>query len=144
MSQRLVFDERERVAKWVADKVDQKSDWGSFYAMGAERDGELVAGIVMNNFNGANAVAHIAIAKPGKDTYALFRAFSDYAFRQCGLRRLTGLVPSDMPKVLAFDLRLGFEEEFIMRSAAPDGHDMHVLVMWADTCPWQEGTKDAV
>lgn len=106
--------------------------------MGAERNGELVAGIVLNNYNGSNATCHIAIDRPGKDTLALFREFCYYAFRLAKLNRLTGMVPADMPAVLAFDKKLGFEEEFVMRRAAPDGYDMHVLVMWADRCPWLE------
>lgn len=104
--------------------------------MGAERDGEIIAGIVLNNLNGSNATCHIAVAKTGKYLPELFRHFCEYAFRQCRLLRLTGLVPSDKPKVLAFDKHLGFEEEFLMKKAAPDGADMHILVMWADTCRW--------
>lgn len=135
---RLVFEQKDRIGQWVADQVEQTAPWGSFYAMGAENDhGEIVAGIVLNNYNGANATAHIAIAKPGKYLHALLREFCNYAFVQCGLKRLTGMVPLSMPKVIAFDKKLGWEEEFVMKDGAPDG-DMQVLVMWADKCPWLE------
>lgn len=136
---RLVFNEKERVGKWVADRVEQTASWGSFYAMGAERNGELVAGIVCNNYNGSNATAHIAVEKPGKDMIALFRAFCEYAFNHCKLRRITGMVPSDMPDVLEFDRHLGFEYEFLMKDAGPDGADLHVLVMRPETCRWLKG-----
>lgn len=136
---RLVFDESARVGQWVADRVEQTASWGSFYAMGTERDGELVAGIVCNNFNGSNATVHIAVEKPGKDMIALFRAFCDYAFNQCKLKRITGLVPADLPKVLEFDKKLGFEHEFVMKDAAPGGADLHVLVMRPETCRWLKG-----
>ena len=132
----LVFNDKERVGAWVAARVEQTASWGSFYAMGAERNGELIAGIVFNNYNGANATAHICIEKPGKYLLELLTHAFRYAFTFCKLERLTGLVPSDMPKVLAFDLRLGFEQEFVMRRAAPGGQDMHVLVMWREHCPW--------
>lgn len=135
---RLVTDQKERVAEWVAQRVEQSASWGSFYAMGVERDGELVAGVVVNNYNGANATCHIAIDSPGKDTITLLRAVADYAFRQCKLKRLTGLVPASKQDVLDFDLHIGWEKEFLMRCGAPDGGDLHVLVMWPDKCRWLE------
>jgi hypothetical protein len=131
----LVLDQKERVGAWVAQKVGQSSDWGSFYAMGVEQNGEIVAGIVMNNFNGANATCHIAVDKPSKAMIKLFQEFCNYAFNFCKLKRITGMVPSNEPHIIAFDKHLGFEEEFVMKDGAP-GADMHVLVMRPDTCRW--------
>lgn len=132
----LVHGQDDRVGSWVAQRVEQSASWGAFRAFGMERDGELVAGVVVNNYNGSNATCHIAVDRPGKDMLALFNVVCDYAFNHCGLHRLTGLVPSDKPKVLRFDLRIGFELEFVMKRAAPGGADMNVLVMWRETCPW--------
>ena len=135
----IVTNQTERVADWVAFRVGQVGGWGPAYAMGLEdASGKLIAGIVLNNFNGANATCHIAIDRPSKSMLRLFSAFCDYAFRQCGLSRITGMVPSNEPRVIAFDKKLGFEEEFVMRRAAK-GADMHVLVMWADKCRWLKG-----
>lgn len=131
----LILHDKARVAAWVAQKVGQGADWGSYYAMGVERDGQMVAGVVINNFNGANATCHIAIERFSKATISLLRAVCDYAFNQCKLKRLTGMVPSNEPHIIAFDKHLGFEEEFVMKDGAP-GADMHVLVMWPDTCRW--------
>lgn len=133
---RLVFDDKERVGRWVAEKVGHVGSWGEFFAIGAEDShGELVAGIVFNNYNYANATSHIAIGKPTKDMIPLFRAASHYAFKQCGLKRLTGMVPMNEPATIAFDKHLGYEEEFIMKDAAPSG-DMMVLVLWPHNCRW--------
>lgn len=131
----LVLDQKERIGAWVAQKVGQGADWGSFYAMGVVRGDEVIAGVVINNFNGANATCHIAIAYQTRMIIPLFEAVCDYAFRQCGLKRLTGMVPSNEPHILAFDKHLGFEEEFLMKDGAP-GADMHILVMRPDTCRW--------
>ena len=138
---RIIFDDKERIGAWVAKQTGQTAAWGDFYAMGAENDGgETVAGIVCNNYNGANATAHIAIAKPGKYMHELLRHFCQYAFVQCGLKRITGMVSSAQPKVIAFDRHLGFEDEFVMKDASPDG-DMHILVMWAHKCPWLDARR---
>lgn len=132
----LIFDDKPRVGAWVAEQVEQKASWGSFYAMGIEHEGELVAGVVVNNYNGANATCHIAIARPTRELPELFHHVCLYAFRQCGLKRLTGMVPASKPKVVAFDKHLGFEEEFVMPSAAADGGALVILVMWPDKCRW--------
>ena len=46
---RLVFDDKKRVGAWVSEEVQQRSEWGSFYAMGAEIDGQLVDRIFQAN-----------------------------------------------------------------------------------------------
>ena len=53
----LIFDDKERVGAWVAEQVEQRAEWGSFYAMGAEVDGKIVSGVVFNNFNECNAIS---------------------------------------------------------------------------------------
>jgi RimJ/RimL family protein N-acetyltransferase len=131
----LILNDRERVADWVAGRVSQRVPWEGYNAFGVESDGVLTAGVVVHQINGANAFCHIAIDKPNKALYQLFTAVSDYAFRQLGLNRLTGLVPANEEHIIRFDMRLGFEIEFIMKHAAV-GADLVGLVMWADTCPW--------
>jgi RimJ/RimL family protein N-acetyltransferase len=131
----LVFDQKEAIGAWVAQQVNQTCEWGSFYSLGIVRDGEIIAGVVFNNFNGANATCHIAISKFSRVMPAMIEHSCKYAFEFCGLKRLTGMVPSNEPKILAFDKHLGFEEEFVMKDGAP-GADMHVLVMWPDKCRW--------
>lgn len=131
----LVYDQKERVGEWLAKMVDHRASWGDFYAMGVVSGDDIIAGVVVNNFNGANATCHIAIAQQTKMIIPLFEAVCDYAFRQCGLKRLTGMVPSNEPHILEFDKHLGFEEEFVMKDGAP-GADMHVLVLWPDNCRW--------
>ena len=136
MAKKVVTDQSDRVGAWVAAQVGQTASWGGFYAIGLEDEcGQIVAGVVMNNYNGANATCHIAVAKPCKAMLDLFAAFCDYAFRYCKLKRLTGLVPSTELAVLAFDKKLGFELEAVLRDGAPGG-DMCVLVMRPETCRW--------
>ena len=128
MNGRLVFTEKDWIASWVANEVGQTVNWGDFYAMGIERGGTIVAGVVINNYNGANATCHVAIKGVSKLLPKLFEAVCDYAFNQCGLKRLTGMVPTNEPHIIEFDKRLGFEEEFVMKDGAP-GADMMVMVL---------------
>lgn len=131
----LVFDQKERVGAWVAEQVRQAADWGSFYAMGIDDNGQIIAGVVINNYNGTNATCHIAISKRSKLLIPLFENVCNYAFNVCKLKRLTGMVPTNEPHIISFDKHLGFEEEYVMKDGAP-GADMQVLVMWPDKCRW--------
>ena len=127
---RLVFDDKERVGAWVADKTGHLVPWSSFYAMGAETDGELNCGVVFNNFNACNATAHIAVSKPNKLFLELLDHAIHYAFDVCGLRRLTGFVDADNSKALKLDKHIGFVEEGVMKQAGSEGQDVIVLVLW--------------
>jgi RimJ/RimL family protein N-acetyltransferase len=137
---RLVFDDKERVGAWVAEEVVQRSEWGSFYSMGAEIDGQLVSGIVFNNFNEYNATCHIAVSKPNKLFLELLDHAFVYAFEGCGLKRLTGLVEADNSKALKLDEHIGFVKEGIMKQAGSEGQDMVILVLWPQN--YYRGKKD--
>jgi RimJ/RimL family protein N-acetyltransferase len=132
-----VIDDKARVAEFVARQVEQKSSWGGYNAIGIERDGAIVAGIVVNNYNGANATVHIAVE--GILPRDFLRVCFDYLFNMMKLNRVTGLVPESNKKALKFDLHIGFEEEFVMPRAHPEG-SMHVLVMYREKCRWIRGT----
>ena len=137
MSKRLVIGENARVGEWVADRVQQWASWGDFSAIGLEKDGEIVAGVVMNDFNGANASVHVAgTGKHWLNRDFLFACF-DWWFNQLKLKRITGYVSSDNEAALQFDKALGFKEEFVMKDAHPDG-DIIVMVMRREDCRWLE------
>ena len=135
---RLVFDRKDLIGTWVAAQVGQDTTWGDYYAMGIMRGSSVLGGVVFNAMNDANCLAHIAIKTPNKLLPKLLAAAFDYAFRQCKLKRLTGMVPTSQPDVIAFDKHIGFREEFVMKDAADDG-DMQVLVATpADVQRWLE------
>lgn len=137
---RLVFDRKALIGAWVAARTGQTAVWGDFYAMGVMEGSTVIAGVVFNNFNGANCLVHIAIGKRSRLILDLFRAVCDYAFNMCKLKRITGMVPTDEPDVIAFDKHLGFREEFVMKDAAASS-DMMVLVLTpADAARWLETT----
>ncbi|MEN6540832.1 MAG: hypothetical protein ABFC67_14590 [Mizugakiibacter sp.] len=142
----LITDQKEAFGAWVAEKVEMRAPWGGFYAMGVvdTEKKAIVAGVVINQFNGSNALAHIAIERgAGRQIIKMLESVADYAFNQCNLKRLTGMVPASKPDVLAFDLNLGWQHEFTMKCGAPDGEDMHVLVMWPEKCKWLKPRQEA-
>ena len=111
---RLIFDDKERVGTWVAERVKQLASWGDFYAMGAELNGELVSGVVYNNVGASNATCHIAVSKPTKTLSELLDHAFVYAFKQLGLKRLTVFVESTNEKSLKITSHIGFVEEGVI------------------------------
>lgn len=128
---RLVFDEKERVGEWVAAHMGHTAHWGGFYAMGAELDGEMVAGIVFTDVNDFNANVHVAITRRAKVVLELFRHGGVYAFQQLGLKRLTSYIEETNTRSLALNRRLGFEDEAVLKSAGSAGQDVVIRVCWA-------------
>lgn len=100
-------------------------------------DGDHVhAAVVYEHFSRANCNVHVASdgSRRWLTRRFLVTVFA-YPFLQCGLRRITGLVPASNLNALHFDLKLGFEVEGVMRHALPDD-DMIILGMLRETCPF--------
>ncbi len=104
-------------------------------SIGLRRDGELVAGVVYEGFNGSNMWIHVA-ALPGARWLVrsyLYACFY-YPFGLCGVERLSGYVNASNAAARRFNEHLGFQEEARLRGAAPDGGDVIVYVMWKREC----------
>lgn len=129
---RLVFDDKQRVADWVSDQMPNGAAWHDYYAMGAEVNGDLVSGIVFEEYNGHNANVHIAVSKPTKLFLDLLDHAFVYAFQTMGVQRLTGLVEADNHKALRLDLKIGFQVEATMTAAGSSGQDVIILVLWPE------------
>lgn len=129
---RLVFDDKQRVADWVSDQMPNGAAWHDYYAMGAEVNGDLVCGIVFEEYNGHNANVHIAVSKPTKLFLDLLDHAFVYAFQTMGVQRLTGLVEADNHKALRLDLKIGFQVEATMTAAGSSGQDVIILVLWPE------------
>ena len=108
-------------------------------AIGLQRDGELVAGVLYEGFNGRNVWMHVAAA-PGKRWLVrdYIRACFRYAFEVCRVERISGYVEASNADARRFDEHLGFREEARLRFAAADGSDVILYVMWRHECRWLE------
>lgn len=135
----LIFNDKARVAKWVAERVGQLSSWGGYYAMGAELNGELTAGLVFNNFTDSNASVHLAVSTPTKGMRELLDHGFLYAFKKCSLRRLTAPVEASNAKSLRIVKHIGFVPEAVMSQAGTNGQDIHLLVLWPEK--YMQGKK---
>jgi RimJ/RimL family protein N-acetyltransferase len=98
------------------------------------KDGEIVAGIVYDEFNGSNLFIHVA-AKPNTRWLTrelLYWAFH-YPFVQLGATRLTAWVTADNLASRQFVEHLGFKLEATLKDATPTG-DVLLYVMFRKDC----------
>ena len=96
---------------------------------------EILAGVWYEGYNGANMNMHVAgVGKRWLTREFLWYAFH-YPFVECGVKRVTGLVPEMNYLARRFDEHIGFKLEATLKDAAPDG-DMRVYVMFKEDCRW--------
>lgn len=106
-------------------------------AIGLEKNGALVAGVVYEGINRFNAWMHVAAA-PGARwlTRHYLRACFGYPFLTCGVERVRGYVSASNMAARKFDEHLGFEQEAVLHGAAADGSDVIIYVMPKARCKY--------
>lgn len=139
MSHRIVSNPG-RVWAFLNDLGVLHNPVGGMKGLGLERDGELVAGVIYEGYNGRNVWMHVG-AVPGKRW--LVREYLHYCFHypfvELGCDRLSGYVESSNAEARRFDEHLGFTEEARLQGAARDGGDVILYVMWREQCRFLKG-----
>ena len=136
---RTVINDRsrdEQIGKWVGEKVEPKWADGDI-AIGSEKDGALVAGVLMNSWNGANIHAHLRCDSPYGMTREFLREVFRTVFNQLGAQRMTAACCSANKRILVVLSKMGFTCEAILKNFLPDGH-LVVMVMWPENCKYLE------
>jgi len=137
----IVVGQDKRVGDWVSARTGG-SGFVEGSAIGYERNGALVAGVIVDHFNGASACLHVAGDGKNWLTREFLYCVFDYAFRQLNLNVVMGLVPSWNTQALRFDKHLGFVEQCRIPGAVPNG-DLVILTMTREQCRWiKKGFSD--
>lgn len=129
----FVFD-AERVGNWVTDKA------GGNYtnlctAIGYEKDGQLIAGVMYDGFTGASIAMHSRI--DGRVPREFYWIVFDYPFNQLQVKNVRGIVRSNNSKAIKLNNHLGFEREAKLRDYFQDS-DAIVFCMSRDNCRFLE------
>lgn len=107
----------ERVARFLSERCGT-AFCPPYTTMGIERDGEIVAAALFNQFEGPNV--HVSIAGTSW-TAGFVRAVGQYVFGQLGCLRMT--VTTEQEKVADYALRLGGAVEGRMTDWFGEGRD---------------------
>lgn len=125
------------VGPWVCERAGGTWVPGRGTAIGKVKDGQLVAGVLYEDYNGANVVCHIA-GNPGWACRQFLGLIFDYPFNQLGVRRIT--VPVDSTNAASIKLveHMGFALESTLTQATPDGN-LLLYVMFKEQCRYLRG-----
>jgi len=134
---RLVANDRARVGAWVAEKVGRSEPWINAAALGLEKDGELVAGIVIDGYvPHARGSMHCA----GTGKYWLNRDFLfacfDYAFNFLDIKVLLNPVSANNAASLRFTKHIGFTEVCSVPQAWDGTEDLVLFQLQRSDCRW--------
>ena len=134
-NKRLVLDQHQRIAEWVASQTGcTAAAWAGYVCLGLETEAnELVAGIVLESYNGQSANVHVAGVGKHWLNRNLLVTFFHYCFNHLKLKRLTGLTAASNTAALAFNQHLGFAVEYVMPDGAKDG-DLVIQVLRPEHC----------
>jgi RimJ/RimL family protein N-acetyltransferase len=107
------------------------------HGLGLKKDGEMVAGVLFDGFNGTNVWMHVA-AVPTKRwmTKQYLKESFSYPFDVLKAKRITGYVEASNHAARKFDEHLGFKQEAVLSGAAADGGDVIIYAMRREDCKY--------
>lgn len=132
----LCFDD-DIIGPWVASKTGGTWCKGRSSSIGKIVDGKIVAGVLYEDFNGANIMCHIA----GEGAWACRKYLNiifDYPFNQLKVKRITVPVASTNAKSIGLVEKMGFIIDAKLAQATPDG-DLLVYRLFRDECKYIKG-----
>jgi len=133
----MVFFDASIIGPWVAEKTGGSWCVGRGQAIGKLKDGNLVAGVLYEDFNGANVVCHIAGEGGWADRRFLGIIF-DFPFNQLKVRRITVPVNGDNEKSIRLVEHMGFKLESRLEQATLDS-DILLYRLFKDECKYLRG-----
>jgi len=124
---RLVYGQDERVGMWITERTGGEWRQGG-KCIGWERGGRLIAGCMVDGYNGASCYMHVAAdGKQWLSREFLWHCFH-YVFRQLACNVAIGIVTGNNKSALRFDKHLGFVELARIPAGSLDG-DLVILTI---------------
>lgn len=117
----IVLGHDAYVSSWVMERLPIKfrnPDWGPFRSIGVSYNGQLVAGIVYNQWSEETGDLQMTIAasSPHWASRAILRVLFGYPFVTLGARRVTAVTNQRNKKTKSLLKRLGFQHEGCKRN----------------------------
>jgi hypothetical protein len=120
-----------RIGQWVADKLGTVYSPNSSAAIGLVKDGNVVAGVIYENWNRRSVVTHIAIE--GRLTRSFLYAIFHHPFVTCGVNNIISAVNDTNTKSVLMVENMGFIAEGRLKDCSPDG-DIILYTMQKSDC----------
>jgi RimJ/RimL family protein N-acetyltransferase len=120
------------VGQWVAFQNKGAFSVDTATALGLQKEsGDIVAGVIYENWNGRSIIAQMAIR--GMLTRKFLGAVFRYPYVQLGVEKVILIVATGNDKSNRFARHLGFTEECRVRDADPSG-DLVIYTLKKSDC----------
>jgi len=118
---------------WTAEQTKGKYFEANSQSIGLKQNGEFVAGVIYENWNGRSIICHIAIS--GRLTPRYLAVIFDYPFNVCDVKKI--IVPVDATNLKSVILveKMGFTEEARIKDGMADG-DMILYTLAKENCKY--------
>lgn len=107
----LLYNEDDRVRRFVAGLSGRPADFGPSTAIGVLFGDELVAGIVYNEFRGYGLSMHVSATSPKWASRRIVGTLLAYPFVQLGCVRITATIAATNDRARKLLRQLGFHVE---------------------------------
>src|SRR4051812_42663580 len=97
------------IGLWVAEQLGRGYFAERCNAVGLRRDGDVIAGVIFENWNRRSIVVHIAAT--GRMTPAFIAAIFDYAFNVCSVEKVIATIEDTNARSVKICSNMGFSEE---------------------------------
>lgn len=128
----IVSEPKDILGRWLCERT-AGTYTGEGQYIGLLEDGQIIAVVGFEDYNGASIRMHVAAVGKRWMTREYLRFCFWYPFEQLKVKKIIGLVSSNNEQALRFDRHLGFVDEAVIKDAAPDG-DLHILTMNKEQC----------
>ena len=133
----MITSDVRLIGPWVAEKTGGTWCYGRGSGLGKIKDGKLVAGVLYEDYNGANVVCHIR-GEPGWADRRFLGIIFDYPFNQLNVKRITVPVNSTNKESIKLVRHMGFTLESGLAQATPDG-DLLLFCLFKKDCKYIRG-----
>ena len=128
---------------WVASRMEfDPMDYGPCTALGVWLDGEIVFGVVYNEFRenpqGNLMSVSVAQSRPGWATRRTLRDMFRYPFEQMNVTRLWTMASRRNKRARKINERVGFRFEGVQRRGWDGKVDAFMYSMMPEECRWLE------
>jgi RimJ/RimL family protein N-acetyltransferase len=111
MARALLFGEEDAVRRFV-DRVNGRiTNWGPSQAIGVTLDGELVCGVVYNNYRRFDLDMHVSAISPRWASRRIVGTLLAYPFVGLGCVRVTATIAATNDRARKLLRQLGFHSE---------------------------------
>ena len=124
------------IQKWICDGLGENTDWiGDSYTFGISYKGQIIAGIIMNNYRkDLDVWLTINSTSPHWCSKSVLKYIFTTCFETLNCKRVNIFVSKDNRKSLSLCERLGFKKEGLLRQYRENGQDCYIMGMLKKEC----------